>query len=201
MRKLLLIGITMLLLTSCLKKKNTRNNQVADNPTPEILSEPDGYISKRYKEDIITELFQDAIKKDAELEAYVKKHENLGDWERSKLEDYNKFTSNYREYWAASRYLLDDIKDSTLKKQYKQLFADLKTKQLQLTYEIDTATSIMNKKQQLFNDYFILVKLIVTQQMMQNYQQNELPQVKPIKEVIEEYDSLISVSKSIIQKK
>ena len=200
MRKLLLVGIVVLLLTSCFKKKNAHNNQVTDNLTPEVLDESDSYVSKRYKEDIITELFDEAINKDAKLKAFVTRMKDLNNWERDRLEAYNKFTSNNREYWAASRYLLEEIKDSTLKKQYKKLFADLKTKQLQLASEIDTAASILNKKQQLFNDYYLLVKLMVTQQRMQNYQQNEMPNVKPIEEVIHEYDSLIIVSKSLIKK-
>jgi len=206
MRNTLFLCLTVLiLLSSCFKKKDTHKNEVTENPTPEVLNKSETYVSdismKRYKGDVITELFKEAIEKDADLKAFTDRIEFANGWKTDSLEAYHKYTSTNNDYWASSRYLFEQIKDSTLKKEYMKLFDNLKTKQQQLTAENDTAVSVLNKKQQLFNDYYILVKLMVTQQMMLNYQQNELPDVEPIKRVIEEYDSLMLISKSLLKKK
>ncbi len=197
-----LLLVLLIVLSSCFKKKSRTEDTIVNNQTPDALAETKPYdiSSKRYSKDIIAKLFDEAMQKDVELKVLNDKVELLYGWGTDSLQAYHKYSSTNSEYWSSANQYIHQISDSSLRKQYTELFASLKIQHSELTSENDTAVSILTKKKQVLNDYFILVKLMVTQQMISNYQKNELPDIKPIKGMIKEYDSIIEVSKSIIKK-
>ncbi len=57
----------------------------------------------------------------------------------------------------------------------------------------------LDKRASLLSDQVILMKLILTQSMISNYQRNELPEIKPLESMIKNYDDLIEQTKEYTQ--
>ncbi len=51
--------------------------------------------------------------------------------------------------------------------------------------------TLINEKTFFLNDQLILMKLLITESMMKNYQINEKPNIKTLENIINEYDMLI----------
>lgn len=195
--------ISSLIIFSCSKKKD---NTIPAQPTPEALDEKDhlkeSVYSKRYPSDIIDELYEEALTNDPKLKMINNDIALLSEIKSDSMEAYRRYAQNNQSYWASADAYINQLSDSSLKHEMSALFKTLEMKINERTAKVDAANEVIRQRTQTLNDQLILMKLLVTQPMMSNYQTNEFPTVKTLEHVIMSYDSVISRTKlyTIIKK-
>lgn len=197
----MLCWILILVMCSCAHNKDKKEEPAIQNQTPEVLDQADAAsklasISKRYSNDIIQELFDEAINKDPELKSLVENIDKTGKSTIDSLQQYNTYIQNNNSYWSAANDYISQISDSTTKKLMKDAFRNLKANHDNLISQHKVLNENITKSEVTLNDHLILMKLLVTEPMMLNYQRNELPDIKKMKGVLNMYDTLINRTES-----
>lgn len=188
-------------LFSCSKERTKEVTTEPHSATPEVLNESksDVYlnsVSKRYKSNIIEELYSEAMEKDATLSRLNERINRIGGVKSDSLEAYNKYIRNNEKYWHEVEQYLNNISDSTLKKETKNVFKVLEEKYNARISKHDSAFQKLENKTLSLEDQLALMKLLVTADMMTNYQRNELPKITTINSLSARYDSLIRETKT-----
>lgn len=169
------------------------------NQVPESLEEKsdDGlsYFSKRYKSDIITKLYDEAMSKNAKLKKLNDEIYKMSQIDNDSLSEYSKYLDTNNNYWRTANRHINQLQDSVLKKSTLEIFEALKLKYEANLSDYEHRLITINKKAILLNDKLILMKLFVTQPMIQNYQEKKKPDVKTLENIIKEYDRLIEETK------
>ncbi len=163
--------------------------------TAEVFNEDaklelDSY-SKRSYEDLIEKLFNEAIKNDpnlknlmADINSFDKKKEN----DLKKYDDFKNYDKSYKD---AYNDILNQIKDSTLKKETQKLFDELIKQQDVKNSPLWAKETALDAKQSMLQDKVLLMKLFVTFPMMQKYWVNKNPTIKIFDKSNNAIDSLL----------
>ena len=202
-----LILFSCILLISCNSQQrndaSATNNQTA---TPEILLEENkpsqklSYLkSGRYKADIIEQLYQEALEKDATLRALNEKIEMMPSVKEDSLYAYNKYKSLNTDYWNQAKDYIRQIQDETLKTSTAKAFDDLEKAFYAKIASHEKANLTIQQQSKALQDRLLVVKLLVTQSMILNFQNNELPDIQTIENLIKAYDVLIQEAEEISQ--
>jgi hypothetical protein len=192
----LIILICAVTISSCSHRNDKNTQPVIQNQTPEVLENTKSDLkvssfSKRYEGDIIQELFNEALSKDEELKTLSEKMAEINTVKNDSLESYRTYIQNNNRYWSNIFEYINQISDSTIKIELRESFKIMESKYLESIKPHDLIISRLDVKSKVLNDREILMKIIVTQPMMYNYQRNELPAIKPLKDLANMYDELI----------
>lgn len=181
-----------------------QNQSPSDNPsttTPETLLPANSrkgisnYSSGR-KNNIVDDLFQEAIDKDAALGELVNEIYAYSYYKKSsKIEatqPFFQYQATNKSYWRAAQQEIEQIKNPQRKDSVKEAFKLLEEAyQASIEKQINALAEIQQKAEQL-SDQMIILKLCITSKMIQTYQINELPEIAELKTLIAEYDTLIN---------
>ena len=192
MNKHLLILLFAISLFSCNNNEQAPVNQNTTEQTPEALVEDKSLkISSgdgRFSSNIIEELFEEALEKDQKLQSVIANLNQAQEMKPDSLAAYHLYKRNMQDYWSAlHRYALR-LSDSTTREQLTSFIKALESKQNQRLSPLDSLVSKIDSSEQSLADMQILMKILVTEPMMNNYFRNEYPSVKSIESVIEAYD-------------
>jgi hypothetical protein len=190
MSRLSLLAI-ILIAVACNNSKTDTTNELIPNETPTTFDDSKVVLSKRYDSNIIDDLFNEATNKNAGLKSIVKRIEDIGKLKSDSLETYNKYSQTTNRYLNNFDDYINQINDSTIKNDLKSVVKILKEKHQNAIANHEKSIKILNDKNNALNDYEIIMKLIVTEPMMNNYMRNELPDIRTIKSLIGKYDTLI----------
>ena len=198
--RLSIILIFSILTFSCIDNNVKTKNDKPQNETPQVLDDTKinydiSSVKNRYGNDIIEELFTEAINNDKDLEKITDKLDDINGIKNDSLKIYYKYIDNNLTYWENVDKHIYQLSDTTLKKEIESIFDRLKTKYNNRLKNHTESMEILNSKAIILNDQKILMKLIVTEPMMNNYQRNELPDIQTINSLINDYDTLISNTK------
>jgi chromosome segregation ATPase len=195
MNKNTLFALILLFIVSC---SNDRGKAEQDNPneqTPQVLNDERkldiSSYSKRYGTDIIQELFDEAVESDKQLKAVTTKLDKVKEMKSDSLEAYQTYIRNNQNYWNALTRYSNQLSDSTLKITLTKLIENLKQKQSQRTSELDTLVADIKTAERNLGDLELLMKILVTEPMMSNYQRNKVPNRQTLESVKMEFDSSI----------
>ena len=201
----LLTAIFCLFALSCAKQEN-KEEVVLQNPTPEVLNDSKKDINPRsisrkysYGPNIIDELYKEAKSKDPELRNLSKEIAEMSQLRVDSLAAFNKYSRTNKQYWRNVKLYVDQLNDSTLKNRVRATFLEMERNYDQKIAKHNTRLDSLGKKQQVLNDREILMKLIVTLSMMQNYQENELPDIQSINYLLSAYDTRIRKTEPYIK--
>lgn len=184
--------------------KTAEQTPEPENATPKTLAEPtsggvlnsDTKFSRAYYEDdIIEKLFAEALEKNEQLKKLHDKIIAMPNIQSDSLVAFNQYQSNNEQYWEVTNQYLEQIQDTVLRAATRKNF-----ELLEMTYKGKinkhiTAKERLAKQVAELNDRLVLMKLLITQQMMLNYQNNELPNIKSMEDLIKDYDKLIQETK------
>lgn len=171
-----------------------------EQETPEVLDANfDGYdllsSSRKYKSDILGDLYFEALEKNKELKALANKMNTTGKNKREWESDFNNYLSTNQSYWAAVDTATKQFKDTSLQQYITPIFDQLeKEYHAQLSNHHEKLEELAKKASNL-QDQQLLMKIAVTQPMMKNYQLNELPDIEKLQGLIKEYEALIEATK------
>ncbi|RKD92866.1 hypothetical protein [Mangrovibacterium diazotrophicum] len=188
---LALITITL----SCSNDKSKVAEQNTNQQTPDALVDDNkidvSSYSKRYDSDIIQQLFDEAVETNESLKSLTSDLKKVREHKSDSLMAYEIYRRNNQDYWNTLARYSSQLSDSTLRQDLNKLIETLKAKQLKKTAQLDEVASQVDSATQKLNDLEILMKILVTQPMMSNYQRNELPNLKTVESVKEALESSI----------
>lgn len=204
MKKLLLLVVISSFFGACSTEKAKENlgkeQAVAPTSTTVLTAQNDYQPLSSFKKtrgaDIITQLFDEALQKDNALAALVAKVKAMPKQQAAALTDVNTYLANNQRYWTTAQSYANNIQDTLLRKQTLSLFEQME-KQLSETmlnykqYKVE-----LIQKQNTLNDQYTLLQLMLTQQMMLNYLNNEKPATDDLDATVKEYDDIIEEVKT-----
>jgi len=195
------ILISIFIITSCSdKKKRIATESETQSPTPEILDNNRDLkvtsISRSYSSDIIQELYQEAINKNEKLKMLNTGIDEIDGIKEDSLEQYRKFIQINRNYYATVEDYINQLSDSTIKSELKEIFKVTENKYKASISKLASAVETIDSKTKFLNDQVILMKLLLTEPMIRNYQINEFPNIETIN-LGEKYDDLIKDVKAL----
>ena len=192
-----LIPICLLIL-SCSEQRQEQISNV--NNTPETLTEESEEISisrlsKSYRKDIVGRLYDEALDKDPrlrELDNQINflQNDSLSD----KTETYVKYERTNSEYWNTAKSYASRINDSITRLSTIELLEKLTSDYEKSIQPHENKMGVINRSQIQLSDQVILMKLFVTLPMIKNYQRNELPDIKELESLIEDYQKVLEKS-------
>lgn len=205
-RNLLAVISIVFLIISCSNYKTERTT--TENATPEVLVDKTDFnisyssLSERYHENIIEQLYNEALKNNKELEK-LNSQINLvtSDSLESKTNDYLKYRNTNINYWNTLDRYTENIHDSIVKHSITELFKNMKKDYENKVSDHEAKMkSIENLKLKL-EDQKTVMKLLITKPMILNYQNNELPKIQQLESIIKDYQLLLEKTKEVIQKR
>lgn len=204
--KVIIIVLLTSFMLSCNGDPVTQNNaespEVIQNQTPEVLDDKTDYglssISRKKEYDIISKLYKEALEKNSKLNQLNEKINGINGFKKDSLKSYSKFTANNDRYWLSVKQLIRNINDSILKETTEETFDLLEKNYRSQMSAYEEKLESINEKSISLKDQLILMKLFVTAPMMKNYQVNELPSIKSLENINQEYDQLIKESEEFI---
>ncbi len=202
-----LVLFSFLIVFSCSDNSTEKtSNQASGNETPEALNknafEQDiSSISKRYRSDIISELYNEALENNPELKELNTRINRMGVVKNDSLKLYAKYANTNKNYWIAVNNYINQLNDSILKESVTEAFTEFENNYTLKVAEHESSLDTINKKSISLNDRLLLMKLMITAPMMMNYQKNELPDIESLKKLIKEYEKLIKETKQYTEMK
>ena len=202
-KTLLLVTLISLIFFHC-KKEQEENLSPEEvlTQTPEVLGDNKSdfsisSFSKRWHDpDIISKLYSEALEKNKELNLLNEKiKEFTNDSVIEKTKSFTKYSNINNRYWVSVDRYTNSINDSILKKETASIFNKLKLKyENSIENHTNLIIEIDDKKKKL-RDQLTLMKLVITQPMMSNYQINEKPNIEELEQLISQYKKLIEETK------
>jgi len=194
------ILVTLIFSTACQSNESESTSQPTintDSNSPDILVEEvrdygGSWKSGRYKTDIIDKLYSEALKKDKALKKLQTRINKFPDLRQDSLQAYFDYDNNNQEYFNASKNYIKQIKDSSTQKQITFLFESMENNYRKNMITHQSSLKAINQRIDDLNDQVILMQLLVTKSMINNYQTNELPSVNTLNRLKESQDQLIN---------
>lgn len=201
MKKIILSAMTLIVLSSCTQRTPEKEPTMATptQQTPEVLEETNLFSSsmdfkRGYNNNILEDLYREAVEKNTPLTHLEKEITTFKDYKFNQLKNYHSYLRTNRNYWNSAQSLIHQINDSvlssTLANKFKQLEGRYQTSIQSLTDEKE----IIDKKEQLFNDKYHVMKLMITLNMIANYQKNEKPALETIQKVTAAQEEIIHLT-------
>jgi len=178
---------------------NTNDSEVLNKePEPDLNYNS---FSNRINSDILQELFDEEVNKTPELQNLVEQIKDMEQLKKDSLADYDGFVQNNSKYITAANDYIDQISDTVLKKDMKKTFSDFETSYEKKVISSKNAMSAINNKTIELNNQLMVLKLLVTKSVMQEYQAKHLPDMRQMNRIQDKYDSLIDETRSYPKKK
>jgi len=171
-------------------------NQQNQNQTPEVFNESEleqeiSSVSKRYWDDIVSKLYDEALENNAKLHKLDDDINEMHHITNDSLKLYRKYASTNSNYWSTANNYIEQLSDSLLRISSKEFFKQFEIAYSHKILKHKAVLDTINKRSVLLNDKLIIMKLLISASMMENYQSNELPDIETMRRLVSEYDKLI----------
>jgi len=201
MKKVLFIfGIFVLI--SCTSRKE--NKTTAQNNTPQALQDNKESsltdFKKRGTDDLVEELYEEAIEKSSVLAALEKKFPQLNEIKNDSLRVFEKYKDKNEDYYASATRQLNSIQDSLLKKEIGAVFEKDKAGYTTIISRLNELENELGKQSIYSADHRVVLKLFITLNMMKQYRKNNTPSSMLLGSVLNEYKALNQKLDSAINK-
>jgi hypothetical protein len=201
MKKLpLVLLITAIFLSSCLN--NNRNVEDTDAATEafedeSLLKDISSY--KRAYESVSDKLYNELLEKDDALKALEEKILLLEEDLTKDNVDLNKFFSNNSAYYNDIKTQSETVKDTVLRDLLIQKINESEHLYSEKIKEIKVLKEILTYKVEVLKDYRTAMKIILTEQSMQEYQDNFKQDTAMLHSLIGRYEKTIEDIQSKIE--
>jgi len=211
---LFLIVFSIIVFASC---QNGTNKSEGANENPEafqnqnIIEDVSSY-SKRGYSSLTEKLYAELLEKNEELKKIEANIKKLGDDNFKKTEDLNKFLANNSKYYRELKQFYNDsiiniksyivkIKDSTLREQIRLEVEESEKKYTLKIDNLEKTLEELNKKVIEMEDYKIALKISLTLNSIEKYQDNFKQDTTSINSLIKKHEDLIGTIKNKIETK
>jgi hypothetical protein len=184
--------LVLLVLISC---NSERNNPKKAPETPKALEEKTAsyeIISKRGSEDLLEDLYQELANKTPDLKALDKEIDDLNKCKYDSSHLFNAFNNKNETYYnIANGRLSEGIKDSLLRSKMRLLITSSLKK---YTTSIAKHTALLNaidSSSTTLNDLHTVLKITKTLPIIEQYQQQNLPNSKSLEGYLQQQQKVI----------
>lgn len=203
---IIIVFFCTIITISCNQRVEPTEPENIETATPKVLLEEEktarniiSSVKSRayYEKDIINQLYEEALEKDAALKALNDKIVTMSSVKNDSLRAFNNYVVQNKKYWEDAKSHIEQIQDEALKASTTKVFEDLEKAFYNKITAHENAKSTIQQKTKILQDKFLVMKLMITHAMINNYQNNELPDINSIKGLIKEYDKLIKEAEAI----
>jgi hypothetical protein len=185
MKLIIKVIILLIFFYSCSKQE--KGEATDETVTPETFTESPKLdlksYSSRYRQDIIEELFEEAQEKNDSLKKLVERLETLNSMKNDSLRSFKNYQSTNESYWHTVKSYAARLNDSSLKVELNGMISTLENNHDKRVSHHRKLINEVDSIEVLIADLEILMKILVTEPMMRNYQVNELPEKESIEEL------------------
>ncbi len=191
--------LILILLFSCGGK--IENNSPTIKETPEALQDNKLDI-KRYSRsgDLTEELYQELVEKTPALEKLEDEIDAYKPMPNDLKEKFNQYDRKSNEYYHSSNYNAEAISDSLLKSKIMSLINASNRKYTNKTAELNSLINQISKNGGTLTDHHSVLKILLTLPIIEKYQDDNKPDKKEFKDVINEQEKLILRTDSLTPK-
>lgn len=199
------VVVFSIIFSSC----NNNSPTVPENKpeeTPKALQQDKGsseisLLTKRsYGDDLLEDLFNELLEKDAALGELEHAIGKLKEDKKDSAESFNAFNLKNNAYYNSANTHLEAITDSVLKQTIKLLVDNSLSKYKSTTAEHNNLIATINSKDITLNNLHIILKLTQTLGMIEKYQAKDIPSTKPLEKTSKAYDIIITRTDSLSKK-
>lgn len=199
-KQLLVAPFILALLISCGADQN--NTTKPKKPeTPEALQDNTLEIKSYSRSSNLTdELYQELVDKTPALKKLEEDLEALSLKPSELNQQFQKYDSKSYTYYNDAKYTAAAIKDSVLKGRMLDLIATSNKRYANKTSELNSLLEQISKNTSTLNDQHVVLKMVLSLQVIEKYQDDNKPDKKEFKDLIKQQENLILQTKNLTPK-
>jgi hypothetical protein len=192
MKKIIVIAVSFLFVSCNQPKKDIQSSSPG---IPESLQEKSGneisFSKSRLDGDLVESLYAEFLEKNPYLSELEKTIEELDDQKQDSVEVFGKFDQKNNSYYTSTGRYTDNIKDSLLRIKIKTIIDNSLNNYKHRIAANENLIAILGTKDNNLRDLHIVLKLVKTLPLIEKYQAENTPPLKPIENVIQHFDKAI----------
>lgn len=149
--------------------------------------------------DLVDELYSQAVKQNENLETIEEDIEKFYKKKTEALEKYNSYTAYNNRYYYDARANAASVADSATRQKAYALITKGESRYRTKTAGWQATIASLSKNEMELKDLHTLLKIVVTEPMMEKYQSNNLPEGTKATEANSDLQQLIQKIKAITQ--
>ena len=193
--KIFLPAILVLALVSC------ENNRTQQTPKALTIQSPSfDYTSKRGDDDLVESLYKELVSQNIDLKKLEDKIDALQKSKGDTLNLLNQFTEKNQSYFNSVDDHISGIQDSLLRDKMKALIANNLAKYNASIVRHNELLQLIQAKNLTINDLHKILKIVKTLALMEQYQRDNLPDIRSLEGYVKRQDDVINYADTLIQK-
>lgn len=194
----MIYGIVLCMAFSCKDAETQTDNK----ETPAALQDDKSYniISKRGHEDLIENLYADAVSKDSALKKLDEIINEIRDGKIDSLKKFDIYEEKNQDYFFSANHHVKEIKDSLLRKSLTALIAKNLEEYNNKVSSHRKLVKTVNAKMVSLNDLELALKISRTFPLIKKYQKENLPNQKSILNLRQKIDQTIKLADTMYKK-
>ncbi len=193
--KIFLPAILVLALVSC------ENNRTQQTPKALTIQSPSfDYTSKRGYDDLVESLYKELVSQNIDLKKLEDKIDALQKSKGDTLNLLNQFTEKNQSYFNSVDDHISGIQDSLLRDKMKALIANNLAKYNASIVRHNELLQLIQAKNLTINDLHKILKIVKTLALMEQYQRDNLPDIRSLEGYVKRQDDVINYADTLIQK-
>lgn len=198
--KIFISTIFVLTLVSC---NNTRTQDKPKQETPIALEDKTssfGLVSKRGYDDLVESLYSELVSKNIDLKKLEDKIDELNKSKNDTTNLFDQYNEKNQSYFNAANEHVAEIKDSLLRDKMRTLISKNLTKYNSSIVRHNDLLKIIEAKNLRIEDLHNILKIVKTLPLIEKYQHDNLPSIKPFEGYIKRQDETIKLADTLIKK-
>lgn len=197
------IFLSAILAVTFVSCENKRIQDPSKKEAPAALEEKSAaeeIMSMRGRGDLVDRLYEELVERDVVLKRLEVQIEELNDSKRDSIESFDKFDGKVKAYFSASERYVSEIKDSLLRNKVKLLLANnLKNYDSQMAKH-NELIKVIAARETTISDLHNALKIVKTLPLIEKYQKDNLPGIKPLEGFIKQQDQAISLADTLLKR-
>lgn len=192
-----LLFITML---SCNSPRAEHNPKPE---TPKALEEKNSsleIVTKRGADDLVAGLYNELAEKTPELKQLEERIANLHESKSDSTASFDHFNEKNLGYYETADIYINQIQDSVLKSNIKNLVAGSLAKYNASVSQHNNILKTIETKELTLNDLHLILKLTRTLPLMEQYQKDNKPSTKSMEGFYKELDGTVRYADTLVKK-
>lgn len=197
-----LLSFCIVFLFSCTTGEETR--QPEQNNIPKALQENKegsiGEIKKRGSGDLVEDLYEEKLRSSPALKAIENLRDELRDSQRDSVQLFVDFRNKNEQYFTSAGQHLNSLNDSLLRNEITSIIEKNKDLFNNRITPHKSLISMLDRKSISAGEKYTVLMVLVSFEMMKEYQNKKIPDTRSLQAVINEYNRLIQKMDSVINK-
>jgi len=149
---------------------------------------------------LIDLLYSEALSHDSALNQLDREIGFLAEHSFDSLADWRDYTGKNAEFFDDAKFQLQAIRDTNLRKEGRAFLDDIIGKQKERVVHLYQLDSNIQRDDRALRDFHNLLKLVVANNLMENYRRNEMPKAETFERILERHEVLTGKKKLRLRK-